>query len=237
MNSFLKTLGFCMGLGLANAAHAADREPDATAKPAAAVQTAQPTAPPTTRGAIPRGPIKPAIAKRLASPPLLSGRFSQEKKVVGLKKPLLSQGDFLVERDKGVIWRTQKPFAAAVAVTPKGIWSLKEAGTGLKRSPIHQGNLGIAMDMIQKVLAGDPSSLSKAFKVAEQGDSASWSMELKPLDPVIARVVASIRLQGSSHVDQVEYSETNGDRTRIAFTEVAAGAGSLAPWRTAALKD
>jgi hypothetical protein len=180
---------------------------------------------------------KPAIAKRLASPPLLSGRFSQEKKVVGLKKPLLSQGDFLVERDKGVIWRTQKPFAAAVAVTPKGIWSLKQAGEGLKRSPIHQGNLGVAMDMIQKVLAGDPSSLSKAFKVTEQGDSASWSMELKPLDPVIARVITAIRLQGSSHVDQVEYSETNGDKTRIAFTGVAAGAGTLSAWQAAALKD
>jgi hypothetical protein len=235
MNSIMKTLGFC--LGFASAALAADPKTDAAANPAVTHPAVQPAAKPTTRDAIPSGPMKPALAKRLASPPLLSGRFSQEKKVVGLKKPLLSQGDFLVERDKGVIWRTQKPFAAAVAVTPKGIWSLKQAGTGLKRSPIHQGNLGIAMDMIQKVLAGDPSSLSKAFKVAEQGDSASWSMELKPLDPVIARVVASIRLRGSSHVDQVEYSETNGDRTLIAFTEVAAGAGSLAAWRTAALKD
>ena len=49
-----------------------------------------------------------------------------------------------------------------------------------------------------KVLAGDPSSLSKAFKVTEQGDSASWSMELKPLDPVIARVERLLSLAWES---------------------------------------
>lgn len=216
---YLNALGICLAFGSASVS--AGDAVAADAKPAA----------------VAAAPVKPAIARRLASPPLLSGRFSQEKKVAGLKKPLLSQGDFLVERDKGVIWRTQKPFAAAVAVTAKGIWSLKQAGTGIKRSSIHQGNLGVAMDMIQKVLAGDPSLLSKAFKVTGQGDSASWSMELKPLDPVVARVITAIRLQGSAHVDRVEYSEANGDKTRIAFTDVAPGAGSLAAWQAAALKD
>ncbi|MDB5050192.1 MAG: outer rane lipoprotein carrier protein LolA [Fibrobacteres bacterium] len=183
---------------------------------------------------------KAPLADRLASPPILSGRFTQEKRIVGLKKPLISTGDFLVVRDKGVIWRTQKPFAAAVAVTRKGIWSLKRTGADLKREPIHQGNLGAAMDMIQKVLAGDPASLAKAFSVtkeSEVGGGGGWSLELKPLDPVVARVILSILLQGSKHVDRVEYSETNGDKTRIDFAGVADNAGELGSWQADAFRD
>jgi hypothetical protein len=183
------------------------------------------------------GEAKSPLAGRLASPPILSGIFAQEKRIVGLKKPLLSQGDFLVARDKGVIWRTQKPFAAAVAVTQKGIWSLKRSGGDLKREAIHQGNLGVAMDMIQKVLAGDPSSLAKVFSVAAKGDAAAWTLDLKPLDPVVARVILSIRLQGSKHVDHVEYSEANGDKTRIDFSAVADTAGELGSWQAVAFRD
>lgn len=177
------------------------------------------------------------FAGRLASPPILSGKFTQEKNIVGLKRPLLSQGDFLVARDRGVIWRTAKPFAAAVAVTRKGIWSLKPSGTGLQRESIHQGNLGVAMDMIQQVLAGDPASLDKAFAVSGQGDAKAWTLDLKPLDPVVARVILSIRLQGGRHVDHVEYAEANGDKTRIDFSGVADDAGDLASWQATAFRD
>ncbi len=177
------------------------------------------------------------LAGRLAAPPVLSGSFAQEKIIVGLKKPLLSRGDFLVARDKGVIWRTLKPFAAAVAVTQKGIWSLKQNGAGLTRQAIHQGNLGLAMDMIQKVLAGDPAALDKVFTVAEKGDSAAWTLDLKPLDPIVARVILSIRLQGGRRVDRVEYAEANGDKTRIEFSAAADNGGALASWQAVAFRD
>ena len=178
-----------------------------------------------------------AFTARLASPPLLSGDFTQEKRIAGLKKPLISQGQFLVARDKGVIWRTRKPFAAAVAVTRKGIWSLQPAGGGIQRESIQQGNLGMAMDMIQKVLAGDPASLDRIFAVAEKGGAEGWTLDLRPLDPMVARIILSIRLQGRGHVDRVEYAEANGDMTRIDFTAVADNAGELASWQAVAFRD
>jgi hypothetical protein len=180
-------------------------------------------------------PVVPVT--HLVSPPILYGKFTQEKTIVGLKKPLISHGDFLVVRDKGVVWRTQKPFASAVSVTRKGIWSLNPTGQAIKRAPIHQGNLGVAMDMIQKVLAGDPASLSRIFSVAETGDAQKWAMDLKPLDPVVAKVINSIHLQGGKQVDQVDYLEANGDRTRIDFTDVVPDAGDLGPWQSVALGD
>ncbi|HKP94985.1 MAG TPA: outer membrane lipoprotein carrier protein LolA [Fibrobacteria bacterium] len=177
------------------------------------------------------------ITGRLAAPPVLSGNFVQEKTIVGLKKPLVSRGDFLVVRGKGVIWRTRKPVSAAVSVTPKGIWSLKPSASGLKREAVHQGDLGLAMDMIQKVLSGDPASLAGTFDVKEAGTAAAWSLDLRPLDPVVHRVISSIRLEGGKYVDRVEYAEANGDKTRIGFSAVADSAGELGAWQAAAFGE
>jgi len=218
---------------------AATTAPTATAAPVAATAAAPPTL--VTPESKTTG-----MARRLASAPLLYGHFVQEKAIKGLKKPLISRGDFLVAKDKGVIWRTQKPFVAAVAVTPKGIWSVKGGGTGLdpneevpvpKRSPIHQGNLGATMGMIQKVLGGDAMGLGKAFKVLEGGSDSAWTLRLEPKDAVMARFIQSVTLAGGAHVDSVVYMEANGDATRIAFSGVAKGGGALAPWIATVLRD
>lgn len=178
------------------------------------------------------------VPRQLAAVPLLYGHFTQQKDIKGLKKPLVSGGDFLVAKDKGVIWRTQKPFVAAVAITGKGIWSLQDVKGGPpKRAPIHQGNLGATMGMIQKVLSGDPGSLGKSFAVESGGGDSAWTLRLAPKDSLLARFIKGISVKGGAHVDEVEYLEANGDKTRIAFSEVAESGGALDAWRSAALGD
>jgi len=90
------------------------------------------------------------------------------------------------------------------------------------------------MDMIEKVLAGDVSSLQKFFKVTEGGTAQAWTWDLEPLDPVVARVIKRLHLQGSKNVDSVDYFEANGDSTHIVFSGVRPVAGSLEAWSGAA---
>lgn len=241
-----RALMFVATCALSSLAESATEKTGAAAVAAtSATSTAAPAAT-APKAVISPSPIKPAMARRLASVPLLYGHFVQAKAIKGLNKPLTSRGDFLVAKDRGVIWRTQQPFNAAVAVTPKGIWSIKGGGAGLdpkeeaagpKRSPVHQGNLGATMGMIQKVMAGDAADLGKAFKVAEAGTDSAWTLRLEPKDAVMARFIKSVSLKGSAHVDVVEYLEANGDSTHIAFSEVAEGGGALSGWVAPILRD
>jgi hypothetical protein len=219
----------------------------APGKPGASDVSASPSSPAAT--------ANPVYARRLVAAPVLYGHFTQEKLIQGIKKPLVSQGDFLVARGKGVIWRTQKPFAAAAAVTAKGLWALEGAFGGSregafggsreggdparapKRTPLHQGNLGATLGMMERVLAGDPAGLEKNFSVAAGGTDSAWTLTLTPKDPSWARFVKSVSVAGGAHVDSVAYLEANGDRTRIAFTQVEAGAGALGPWSDAAFRN
>lgn len=190
--------------------------------------------------ALASGPASlPGFAHRLAAAPLLYGHFTQAKDIQGIKKPLVSQGDFLVARDKGVIWRTRKPFAAAVAVTAKGLWSLQATDSTRPpaRTALHLGNLGATLGMMQRVLSGDPAGLEKDFAIETGGTASAWTLRLVPKDPAWARFVKSISLAGRDQVDSVAYLEANGDKTRIVFTDVGAGAGDLAAWADPAFRD
>ncbi len=53
----------------------------------------------------------------LAKPKVLCGRFDQNKQLVGLKKPVTSNGRFCVVADKGVLWRTLQPFPNTLRLT------------------------------------------------------------------------------------------------------------------------
>lgn len=194
---------------------------------------------PRIAGAAAPDAAAPSYARHLAAAPVLYGHFAQEKSIQGIKKPLVSQGDFLVARGKGVIWRTRKPFAAAAAVTAKGLWALEGSDTAgaPKRTPLRQGNLGATLGMMERVLSGDPAGLEKDFAVVAAGKEPAWTLHLTPKDPSWAKFVRSIDVAGSAHVDSVAYLEANGDRTRISFTGVQEGSGALAAWSEAAFRD
>lgn len=214
-------------------AAAADHIPAAEAadKKNAAAQGAPAAPGKSTQGAAARGVL---------APELLSGRFTQEKTVAGLKKTLVSRGDFLVAKDKGVIWRTRKPFSAAFAITPKGIWTLREegpAGSAPRREAVHKGKVDAALEMIQKALAGDRAALGRTFIVKEGGSPSAWTLDLKPKDRMVARFMAAIRLEGGTHVNLIDFQEANGDRTRITFTDVAENGGDLAAWQAPAFQE
>ncbi len=61
----------------------------------------------------------------LAKPKMLCGRFDQSKQLVGLKKPLISNGRFCVVADKGVLWRTLQPFPNTLRLTRDEIVQLR----------------------------------------------------------------------------------------------------------------
>ncbi|MBZ8143313.1 lipoprotein carrier protein LolA, partial [Rubrivivax gelatinosus] len=57
------------------------------------------------------------VRQRLAEAPVVRGEFEQRKTVKGFRNPLLSRGDFLVARERGVFWHTREPFASTLVLT------------------------------------------------------------------------------------------------------------------------
>lgn len=162
---------------------------------------------------------RPRELSALASPSaVLRGSFEQVKILKGFTRPLRSRGRFTVLRDKGVLWRIEKPFASGVCVDGRGLWQVVEGPGGLRRTALQRGDMGPVLGLLQTLLTGERAALVQAFELVEkEAPAGTWRLELIPRDAVLRRVISRVELQGAERVQRVAWDESNGDRSVIRF--------------------
>jgi len=167
------------------------------------------------------------IQTMLAKPKVLCGRFDQSKQLVGLKKPLISNGRFCVVADKGVLWRTLQPFPNTLKLTRDEIIQLRGERVALRLDAKQEPTVRMINSVLFALLAGDLAQLEKLFDVDGTAQDNSWSVTLKAREPGLAKAIGSIALDGGVYVKNIVISETGGDRTAIVFSAIQTGDGAL----------
>ncbi|MEN9544636.1 MAG: hypothetical protein RLZZ598_1469 [Pseudomonadota bacterium] len=161
-----------------------------------------------------------AVQAKLANqPPVLRGEFEQRRTLRGARKALVSRGEFLIVRGRGVLWRTHEPVASVLVVTPTVLRVV--AVDGRVQQQIDAARVpGLAefTQLMLALLAGDLGALGAQFRIdgellGEQG----WVLVLEPLAPAVAAQMARVRIAGDRFVQQVTIDETGGDRVEIRF--------------------
>ena len=167
------------------------------------------------------------IQSMLARPKVLCGRFDQSKQLIGLKKPLTSNGRFCVVADKGVLWRTLQPFPNTLKLTRDEIIQLRGERVALRLDAKQEPTVRMINSVLFALLAGDLAQLEKLFDVDGTAQDNSWSVTLKAREPGLAKAIGSIALDGGVYVTNIVISETGGDRTAIVFSAIQTGDGAL----------
>ncbi|MFP5307326.1 MAG: outer membrane lipoprotein carrier protein LolA [Gammaproteobacteria bacterium] len=153
----------------------------------------------------------------LASAQSLHGRYRQTKQLAGLPAPLISEGEFLVARTLGIAWRTEKPFAAELLITPDALVQRSASGEQRIDAAAQPAVRAIAA-VFFAVFALDFGTLSTMFEpyAVREGDGR-WALGLLPRERLGA--IESIEIRGDTSVTQVILREQGGDSTRIDLTE------------------
>jgi len=172
-------------------------------------------------------PVAKKIQTMLAKPKVLCGRFDQSKQLVGLKKPLSSNGRFCVVADKGVLWRTLQPFPNSLKLTRDEIIQLRGEQVALRLDAKQEPTVRMINSVLFALLAGDLEQLEKLFDVDGTAQDHGWSVTLKARDPGLAKAIGSIALDGGVYVKNIVISEVSGDRTQIVFSAIQTGAGAM----------
>ncbi len=160
------------------------------------------------------------IQQRLVSAPVQRGRFEQDKTLAGFAKPLKSQGDYLLVRGKGLIWRTTAPFASQLVLTRDRI-----AGAGgLQLDASKEPGIRVVTGLMLSLLDGDLGALQQAFDVqaSVQGSSSNdraWRASLKPKAAALAQLFSRIELEGDRQLRRIVMTEAQGDTTTLRFDE------------------
>ena len=160
------------------------------------------------------------VRVKLADTPVLRGQFEQNKHLQGFRGSLLSKGDFLLARDRGVIWNTRSPFASTIVLTKQRL--LARQADGNTRIVGVDGKAPAVATMnalLMALLSGDIAVLSRQFDLKETTLSDGlWQLELAPKPGGLAKVFRRIVLRGTKHVESVQLQEASGDSTDIRFS-------------------
>lgn len=157
-------------------------------------------------------------ASRLDQSEVVRGEFEQTKVIKGFKKPLVSRGEFVIARGRGIQWVTLTPFPSTLVVTRDRLTTVTPGGTqqiDVRQEP----GLRAVNDLLMAVLGGDMKALNTRFQLdgGLQG-TQGWRMTLVPRDAALSRFIARIEMEGDRHVQFVRMSEASGDENRIRFT-------------------
>lgn len=163
------------------------------------------------------------VRQRVQNAPVVRGQFRQRKTVQGFKQPLQSEGDFVVVRDKGIVWQVRKPFASALIVKPDSLLSRGADGSvAMQMKAQDEPVLRTINAMLFAVMAADLAKLVQFFEVTGQVQGNNWSLHLVPRDAMLAQWLKAVDLRGQEFVQEVQLQEVRGDHSQILILNSAA---------------
>jgi outer membrane lipoprotein-sorting protein len=177
--------------------------------------------------------LSAAVRAQLVDAPLIRGAFVQEKRVKGFKRPLVSRGDFVVAKGRGVRWHTHSPFDSVLLVRKDDISSRQGDTEVFRLDAAKEPTVRVVNTVLFSLLAGDLKVLEQHFEVKGEVGASGWTLELVPKSEGLKKVLRRIAMTGDRFVRRLELSEASGDVTviRIESPELAGpDAGADQAW-------
>ena len=138
------------------------------------------------------------------------GRFTQTATVAALSAPLVSDGAFYFDRERGVSWHVERPIVAQFVFRPSSDGAASTAAM----------QLGWVGQLLNAVLGGDLTALDRMFVVSGSVSDDSWSLTLVPKSAAVKRALTNIDIDGGASIHRIKLLEANGDDVSIVFSDV-----------------
>lgn len=155
----------------------------------------------------------------------LSCKFTEEKRVALLARPLHSTGTIYFERDKGIARRTVTPKVQQVVLTK----TMLRVRTGKKTEEIaldKSKDLKAFALILPTLLHGDRAELQRAFDISLYGsDKDWWALALNPKTDSLKKLVRRVIVFGrKGNLVSLRVIEASGDTTDTRFTNIQTNA-------------
>ncbi|MGI2852850.1 LolA family protein [Shewanella algae] len=151
------------------------------------------------------------------------GQFEQVRWLKVLKQPLRSSGEFLFQRELGMLWQQQTPFDNLLLLK-QGELIQQDSQGKLSVTKADAGPAAVAEmlpRMMQSLLSGDIQALSQGFELYLLNDQAGhWQLGLKAKEQTMAALLPQMVLEGNQDLESLTLLAKNGDISQIFFSEL-----------------
>lgn len=166
-------------------------------------------------------PLLDRISRRLAAAAVLRGRFEQRKTLKGFRHPLVSSGDFVVAKGRGVLWHTRAPLESMLVVSRERLLLRRADGRvdGGMDAAVEPALIAVN-ETLFALMATDFTALAQRFRIdGELLAAQGWRVVLLPDEPAFARWLTRIELEGDRHLRRARLFEAQGDMSEIRFSD------------------
>ncbi len=159
--------------------------------------------------------LRDSILSQLAQQKNRHFYFVQEKKLAMLDKPLITEGELLLDDKQTVTWDIQKPFALRYVLTPTSIREIDAQG----ERNLQTGQNPLAAALTQAMTAtfsGQWRDDNALATVTASGDQQQWQLQITPRSAELQTLIQSMTVDGQQKtINTVTILESNGDRAVI----------------------
>jgi len=160
------------------------------------------------------------VEARLDHARVSRGEFVQEKRLVGIARPLKGHGSFVVDRERGVLWRTEAPFRSVLKITRREIVQTDGTQVLMHLAADREPAVKAVSAVLFATFAADLSALARYFSFEGDAGGAVWHLTLRPKDPGLARLISTLELAGEHDVRRVDLTAASGDLLHVEFLKV-----------------
>ncbi len=164
----------------------------------------------------------------LADARVTRGEFVQEKRLVGVARPLKASGSFLVDRERGVVWRNESPIRSVLRIKRGEIVQSDGSHVLMRLDAEREPAVKAVSSVLFATFALDLNALSKYFSFAGSVSDGTWQLTLRPRDAALAHLIHAIEIGGGRVVRRVEMTAASGDLLRIDFRQIETAAAPTA---------
>ena len=159
----------------------------------------------------------------LAQRPSGAAKFSEQRFVSGLDRPLRSSGTISFKAPDRLARHTTAPRAESFVVEGNQV-TLERGGRTRQVSLSTVPELGAMVAAIRGTLTGNAAALRQYFQPEVSGSAALWTLTLLPTDERLQGVVRQLRLSGrQADLASVEVQLADGDRSVMNIEALASG--------------
>ncbi|WP_298771395.1 outer membrane lipoprotein carrier protein LolA [uncultured Shewanella sp.] len=165
-----------------------------------------------------------ALSSQLHFGSSASGDFTQYRQLKVLKKPLVSHGHFLFDQHRGLVWQQLRPFKSSlilkdkqlIQVNSQGHIQIQDAGNIPAASALEN----IMPSLLNAMLTGDIKQLEQDFSISFLQAKKQWQLGLIPKDPLVAKILPKMIIEGQTSINQLVLFSPNGDSSKIVFSHI-----------------
>lgn len=155
----------------------------------------------------------------VSSAPTVRGKFTQSKILSGVSKKLNSEGFFIVDKSKGIVWITEKPIYQNLKVSDAGIRIGNKSGVLMNLDARSEPSVKYINELVLAIFSGDMSAPEKLFNYSGDVTAKGWNLELTPKNTA-STFFMKITIEGSSAINRISFISKDGDLTEVVFSDV-----------------